>query len=196
MMEGGMQNFDMTKIQDMMKEMTTMAKAIRDTNRQFARTVEPLLPADKQAKFDMEIKRRSFPKVYKEGYPAKAIAEAMKFNDLDASQKETIALLKEGYERDVETANKAWAAAIEEREEKNGGTMGAMMAMYTGGGDGKDAVGDARKARRELDGRVKDKLMTLLNEEQKKRLPEDKPDPKDNRMGMDFFNVDPPEQDD
>jgi hypothetical protein len=192
MEDGGMPDFG--KIQDMMKELADMAKAQRDTNRTYAKSIGALLPPETQAKFELEIKKRSFPRVYREAYAAKAIGEAEKFNDLDADQKTAIADLKAGYARDVNAANKKWAAAIEDREEKNGGTLGAMMSGFMGGGNQDDEVGQARNARKEIDDRAKDKLLAVLKEDQKKRLPEDKPDPKD-KGGMDFFNFDPPEQD-
>jgi len=188
--------FDMTKIQDMLKEMANLSRDMRDTNRQYAKNIQALLPADKQAKFDMEIKKKSFPRVYRESYVQKALAESERFADLDASQKEAIAQLKAGYERDADSVNKKWAAAIEEREEKQGGSIGAMMAGFSGNADPNDPVGESRKARRDLDDRTKEKLLSLLSEDQKAKLPEDKPDPRD-RGGMDFgFSIDPPEEDD
>lgn len=194
-MEDGGMNFDMSSIQAMMKEMASMAKGMRDTNRQYAKSIQPLLPEDKQAKFDFEIKKKSFPRVYKESYATRAIAEAEKFNDLDAGQKEALGTLKSSYVRELDSANKAWAAAIEDREEKLGGTMGAMMAGFMPKDkDQKDEVGDARKARKELDQRTKERLLTVLKEDQQKRLPEDKPDPKE-KPGFDFMNFDPPEPD-
>ncbi len=194
-MEDGGMNFDFGKIQEMMKEMAAMAKSMRDTNRQYAKSIQALLPADKQAKFDYEIKKKSFPRVYKESYPTRAIAEAEKFNDLDGSQRDALVALKDGYLRELDAANKAWAAAIEDREEKLGGTMGAMMAGFMPGEkDKKDEVGDARKARKELDSKTKEKLLAILKEEQKSRLSEDKPDPKE-KPGFDFMPFEPAEPD-
>ncbi len=178
----------------MLKEMTTMSKAMRDTNRQYAKSIGALLTPEQQAKLDMEIKKKSFPRVYKESYPSRAIVEAMKFNDLDASQAGDLAALKASYERDLAEVNKKWAAAIEEREEKQGGKLGSMMAGFGGNKDSSDAVGESRKSRKELDTRAKDKLGTILKEDQKKRLPEDKPDAKEDMMGG-FFDMEPPEQD-
>jgi hypothetical protein len=55
--------------------------------------------------------------------------------------------------------------------------------------------GASRKDRRDLDDRTKEKLLSLLSEEQKAKLPEDKPDPRD-RGGMDFgFTIDPADED-
>lgn len=191
--DGGMPDF--SKIQDTLKEMAGMAKGMRDTNRQYAKAIQPLLPQDKQAKFDLEIKKKSFPRVYKESYPTMAIAAALKFTDLDADQKEAVGTLDSGYTRELDAANKTWSAAIEDKEEKLGGSMGVIMSGFMGGNkDQKDEVGDARKARKELDDRTKDKLFTILKENQKKRLPEDKPDPKD-KPGFDMFNFDPPDPD-
>lgn len=194
-----MENPDMGKMmeegQKAIKEMAEYCRRMRDTNKQFARSIQGVLPADKQAKFEFEFKKKCFPRVYRESYPAKAIAEAEKFNDLDADQKASIASLKSGYERDLDVANKAWASAIEAKEEEHGGSIGVMMSGWMGGGDGKDPVADARKARRELDTQTKERLHSILRKEQKERLPEDKAEPKDNGMMNWGFDIEPPEPD-
>jgi hypothetical protein len=190
MFEGG---FDMSKIQDMMKKMGELSKAMRDTNVTFARSISMVLPPEKQAQFDLEVRKKSYPRVYRESYTSKALAEAEKFNDLDSDQKASIAALKSDYARDLEAANKAWAAAITDKEDKNGGSLGMIMMM--GQGDSNDEVGRAHQVRKDLDTRVKDRLLGTLTESQKSRLPEDKVDPKDNNPMAGFMNFDPPEQD-
>jgi hypothetical protein len=186
--------FDMSKVQDMMKKMGELSKAQVDTNSAFAKSIAAVLPPDKQEKFETEVKKKSFPRVYRESYVSKAIAEAEKFADLDGEQKSAVSELKSGYARELDAANKTWAAAIRDREEKNGGSLGMMMMM--GQGDGKDEVGQARKARKDLDERTKEKLLATLKEDQKKRLPEDKPEAKDNNPMAGFMNIDPPEAED
>lgn len=187
--------FDMNRIQDMLKEMTDVSKRMRDVNRQHAKSIAALLPAEKQGAFDLEVKRKSYPRVYREVYVQRAMSQALGFADLTPDQKEAITSLRDGYAREAEGLNRTWASAIDEKEEKEGGAIGSMMSGFMGGGNEKDPVADARKARRELDTRTKDKLLALLKEDQKTRLPEDKPDPRENRM-MDFgFDLDPPDKD-
>jgi len=187
--------FDMNKIQEMLKEMTEVSTRMRDVNRQHAKAIMALLPEEKQNAFDLEVKRKSYPRVYREAYIQRAMTQAAGFEDLTSEQKEAIARLKDGYAREAEGLNRTWAAAIDEKQEKQGGAIGSMMSGFMGGGNEKDPVADARKSRRELDERMKERLLAFLTEDQKARLPEDKPDPRENRM-MDFgFDFDVPEQD-
>jgi hypothetical protein len=187
---------DPSKWTAVLKEMGDLAKKMKDVNRQYAKSMQAVLPAEKQAKFDLEVKRKSFPRVYREAYVEKAMSEADKFSDLTPEQKDSIASLRAGYVREAEGLNKDWASAIEAKEEKHGGSIGAMMSGMMGGGGGeKDEVKEARAARKELDDRTKERLLAVLKEDQKSRLPEDKPDRRDN--GMNFgFDIDPPEVDD
>jgi hypothetical protein len=194
-----MEDGDMTKMmagwQDTLKDMAEYGKKMRDVNRQYARTVQPLLPQDKQARFDLEFKKKSFPRVYRDGYAAKAIAAAEKFDDLDAAQAEAISGLKAAYERDLAVANRTWAAAVEAKEEKHGGAIGAMMTGMMGGNrDAKDEVSEARQARRDLDDKTGERLRSILREDQRNKLPADKPDPNE-KQGMDFGFFEMPEPD-
>ncbi|MFM9996094.1 MAG: hypothetical protein ACKVU4_09870 [Phycisphaerales bacterium] len=178
----------MKKVEEMMKEMARLSMAIRDVNRQYARTILPMLAGDTQDRFDQEVKRRSFPRVYKRSWVTKAVGSAGGFADLSGDQQTQLAELRAAYERELAAANDRWAAAITEKEEKSGGSMMAMMQSMMGGGDASqnDPVNEARKARKDLDGRYKDKLNALLSGEQQARLPEDKREPRDqmNPMGM------------
>lgn len=187
--------FDMSKMNEMMKkveammqEMARLSMAIRDVNRQYARTILPMLAGDDQSRFDQEVKRRNFPRVYKKSWVTRAAGSAGGFADLSTDQKAQLDELRSGYQRELAAANERWAAAITEKEEKSGGSMMAMMqSMMGGGGAGQnDPVNDARKARKDLDTRYKDKLNALLSAEQQTRLPEDKREPRDqmNPMGM------------
>jgi len=181
------EDFDMSKIQEMMakaKEMMTemlgYAKAMRDVNRQYARTITPLLPEETRPKFQAEIDRRAHPRIYRQSWVNKAIAAAEGFNDVTPEQKATLATIKADYQRDVPALNKRWAAAMEAQEEKTGGQMMEMMSMM-GPADGsaakvKEDTNKARGDRKDLDKRTKEKLLALLNEDQKGRLPEEQKD--------------------
>lgn len=165
--------------QKMMKEMGGYAKAMRDVNRQYARTIEPLLPEGVRAKFQDEFNRRAHPRIYREAWVTKAMTAALGFEDATDDQKKQIAELKSDYLRDAVSANKAWAVAQEAQEEITGGQMAEMMTMFGGAKDqkvekAKEDTNKARGDRKDLDKRVKEKLLATLKEEQKARLPEEK----------------------
>jgi len=167
----------MTKVKEMMKQMLEISKGMRDVNRQYARTIQPLLPEDLRPKFEAEFNRRAYPRVYRESYVTKALGAAAGFNDLSAEQKQQIGEMKAEYVREVDAANKRWASATDDREDKTGGQFMEMMDMWGGGGGNegvKDAANKAHDDRKDLDKRYKEKLLALLSEDQKGRLPEEK----------------------
>ncbi len=161
----------MTKWQGFMKDIQDKGRSVRDLHRDFARKMSPLLSDEARATFTSEINRRSFPKVYKPSYTSQALAAAAAFPDLEAAQKDSVNDLKARYEKDLTVKNEAWARAIEAQEEKAGGKLSVMMNSWGGGTEGKEAVSDARKARKELDDASLDKLKELLKEEQRNKLP-------------------------
>ncbi len=162
---------DFQKIQEMMKKFSDEAIQIRNINRDNARRVSALLPEETRAKFDKEVQRRSFPRVYRKSYVERALDSAEKFKDLDADQKTAIAEIKSGYTREAGPMNEKWAQAITEREDKEGSSY---LAMFNFGGQKQDdPVSLARKARKDLDGQYKDKLMAVLKEDQKRQLPKE-----------------------
>lgn len=179
-------NFDFQKIQEMMKKFSDEAILIRNINRDNARRVSALLPEDARTKFDKEVQRRSYPRVYRKSYFTRAVESAEKFKDLDAEQKTTLADLKAGYEREAGPINEKWATAITEREDKEGSSFLSMMNF---GAQPKDnPVTEARKARKELDGSYKEKLLAALKDDQKKQLPkEDALPPGANPQQMDMM---------
>jgi hypothetical protein len=67
--------------------------------------------------------------------------------------------------------NERWAKAIEDAEEKSGGTVGLMMQGMMGSGDGESPLGQARKARRDLDKSAEETLKGILKSEQFAKLP-------------------------
>jgi hypothetical protein len=179
--------FDMAKLETMMKGLYEIARDVREINRDYARKISQVLSEEQRVSFDGEFNRRSFPKVYRQPHVVKMMEAALAFKDLDASQKEAIASLKSGYERDAAPANHKWAKAVESREEAAGGAIMVMMKSMMGGGDLNKEVNEAREARKEMDDRVKDRLTALLNDDQKGRLPEATPDPMANNPMADFM---------
>ncbi len=166
---------DFMTMADAFVPMDDQAKKIRDLNRDAARKILPLLSDKDRAAVDLEIKRRSFPRIYKESNPERAMAAALKFDDATPDQKEAIKSLQESYKRDAETANDKWAAAQEEKEEKKGGKVKMMMNMWQEQG-GEDDAAKAKKVREELDAKTIDRLKAILKEDQRSKLPADKKD--------------------
>jgi Spy/CpxP family protein refolding chaperone len=170
---------DMSAQMKALDDLGGMAKDIRDLNRDYSRRISGVLSEDERAKFETEFNRRSWPRVYRESHTARQLAAAAGFSDLDASQKETVDSLKAQYTREAASLNNEWTRAIDNAEDKAGGTFKLMMAEWgaMGGEKSEDLVAannsvkEARKARSELDDRIRKRLQEVLNSEQKDRLP-------------------------
>lgn len=169
--DGKMNMFDMQAAQNILKEYAEVGKRMRDINREYARKLTAILPEDKRDAFDLDVKRRSFSRVYRESHPQKLFAAAEGFADLTPEQKTQLAAAKESYLRDLSSANDKWAKAVEEQEDEAGGTFGVMMSGFTGQGASSGAVGEARQSRVDLDKRTEEKITSVLTPEQKDRLP-------------------------
>jgi hypothetical protein len=170
--------FDMEDIQKRMKKVKEAGEVVRSVNQKYAKVLEPLVGEEAQSRFQAEVKRQSYPQVYRASRTSKALDAAMKFDDLDARQKESLAALKESYGRDVGTVNDRWAAALKDEENSDGGPMfigGAQIML--GDQDQSGPVPDARKARRELDKKTMDALEALLTPVQKDKLPKPEQSP-------------------
>jgi len=167
---------DAKLIEKTLEEFFTSGNRLRDLHRQFVRKASALLPPDKQAAFDREVKKASFPMVYKESATDKSLAAARTITDLSPEQKTELASITEGYTREVDAANTRWAAAIEDKQSK---LSGNFMAMMMGGGEeaSDDPLKLAREARKALDERTTARVGQLLKAEQKEKLPKIDPDP-------------------
>lgn len=161
-------DFDMEKMKARTAEEREHAVKIRDLNRQYERRLASLLGDESRAKLDEEFKKRSFRQIFKEPYPAKAIAAALKFDDLDANQKKALLAEQEAYNREVASLNDKWMQALDkaETEGKAGGPF-----MLPGMGSESEELVAARKARRDLDEKTSQRVKTALNEKQRDKLP-------------------------
>jgi hypothetical protein len=162
--------FDPQKIQDMLNGITEPSKKIRDANKDAFRKVAPLLADDKRKAFTDEFNRRSFPSVYRAQAASKLFDAALKLDDLEGPQKDSINELKAAYERDFADANEKLAAATETAENERGGMMGVMMGGFSGQPQD-PALKEARDARKQLDSETRDKVMAILTESQRAKLP-------------------------
>lgn len=157
---------DMQGMQALLEKGREAAIKVRDINRRYARQAQGLLPEDAKPAFDAAFRERSFPRVYRQSYAARALDLAKAFEDLTPEQRTGLDDLRQSHARDAAVANQKWAAAIEENERSQ--TIADMMGM----GGGNDGVRSARTARRDLDERALEKLRQLLTPEQVKRLPD------------------------
>jgi Spy/CpxP family protein refolding chaperone len=161
-----------------------VADRVREVNKRYAREVEALLPADKQASFNEGVQRESFPMIYRQSYSSRAVQAAMEFADLDENQKTALTALQESHTREIAALNKKIQTAWEDREKTikpsdmmRGGFGGGGFGGGRGGGGGMggfedDTIRDLRRERRELEDAGLEKLQALLTPEQVAKLPE------------------------
>ncbi len=172
---------DLSEIQKRSAETKEAGTKIKEVNQSYARKIETLLPEDSQAPFSKAVKRQSFPRVYKPSQVGKSLDAAMKFDDLDAGQKETLKSLRDSYEREVAPLNEAWASAIEESEKDPNNLSfgdGSMSISISTGPDNEKAetpLSKARKARREFDDQTRERLTSALTPAQREKLPKAAP---------------------
>ncbi|HYE61192.1 MAG TPA: hypothetical protein VD997_04280 [Phycisphaerales bacterium] len=175
----GRNMMDIGKIQEQLKALYEPGKAMRETNKEYTRKIGLVLDEKSRERFEAEVKARGFPRVYRQAHVIKQMEAAEKLEGLDKGKKDEIAALRASYLKEAASTNERWAKAIEERDDKAGGTFAAMMSNMTGGGGelNKD-VNEARQARKELDAKTKEKLESLLTEEQWSKLPAAPPEPR------------------
>lgn len=153
-----------------------LGQQIKEVNQRNARRIEGLIPEEKREAFLKAVREATFPRVYRQAAVTRRIDSAMGLADLDAGQKEAIQQLRESYQRESGPVNDRWASAIEESERSGeSGTMlipgGTMQVSF--GGNESGPLADARKARREVDDRAREKLDSILSKEQRERLPKE-----------------------
>lgn len=169
---------DPEKMQKVMAEARDLGTRIRDVNIRHQKRIEGLLPEDARDRFAAEFRRRCFPAVYRPSRATRELDAALKFDDLDASQRESISGLMESYQRDLRAANDVWASAIEEQEKSGQSSAfavgGARILTLTG--DEPEALKAARQNRRDLDKRTRDRLSGILSPAQRERLPKEQQD--------------------
>ncbi len=178
-MGDGMMDFEAQR--KAIKDVEAQGRLVRDINRDYTRRVLAVIPEDKKAEVELLINRRIHPRVYKETYAEKAMTAALAMKSLSDDQRSSLAAYQTTFLRDITTASDKWAKATEEKEEKAGGKISAMMDGFMGGmggpgGEKDTTLTDARKARKEVEDRALDRLKSVLSEEQYTALPEKKSD--------------------
>jgi Spy/CpxP family protein refolding chaperone len=164
---------DAEAMRAMMAKARESGEKIREVNRAYARRIEALLPESARPGFSGEVRRRSFPQVYRTPHTLRLYEAAARFDDLAPAQRQQIEEDRRSYERELAVVNERWADAVLESEKD--GQSGAVSAdgqlMRFRFGDDPGPLQEARKARRELDERFRDRLLNRLSQDQKDRLP-------------------------
>lgn len=147
--------------------------AVKAVNDRYARVLASKLPEDVRPEFEAAYHTESFPQVYRTSSVETALEAAQGFDDLTADQRRAIADLLVAHQRDVQAANAKWADAIEHSESEDEGALafGAGMMIRMGMDDSEGPVGEARAARRDIDQKTREKLLNLLSDDQRERLP-------------------------
>jgi hypothetical protein len=170
----GPMSFDLEAFQKNAQEAREAGEKVRDVNQRYARAIEGMLPETSKGEFAIQVKRSSFPMVYRQTRTERAFDAALKFEDLEAKQRESIAALHESFKQEIGSLNDKWAAAVVE-EEKSGqgaiGVGGAVLMLRMGDDEAKSPTDVAKKARRDADKKAMESLESLLSDSQKERLP-------------------------
>lgn len=171
MKDGGAMAFqDPNAMSDMMKPAVEIAKQLRNANREHARKLGEFMSPELREKFEVEVNAKNYPRIYREPHLLKQMREASTM-DLAPEQRERIDAARAAYLRDAAPINEKWAKAVDEQEEKMGGTIGVMMQSWRSNDQGGDnPLAEARKARRELDKATEDKIKAILTSDQFAKL--------------------------
>ncbi len=163
-----------------MNELREQSVKVRDVNRSYARQIQNLLPPDEASKFDVALKKASFPQVYGPGHAVRSIDAALAFDDLTPEQRAALNEIKETYLREARLLNDKWAEAIDADESDpnaanismlGGQTMRIVTRETDGSGEKENPLDKATSARRDLDNRTLDRAKALLNPAQQARMP-------------------------
>ena len=160
-----MQNMDTKQLDPLLNKARDAGNRVREVNRKYSRQIAALLPEDKRAAFEAEIKKQSYPMVYRPSAADRQMDAALGFGDLTADQKEQIQALKTSFGHDLGSVNDQLAKAQDDHEM----TLKVDDLMNFGRQDGPEA--DLRKKKRDLTTTTEDKLKKILTPEQIGRLP-------------------------
>ncbi len=168
----------MERFQASMKASRELGVKVRDANAQYARRIGAMLPDDARGAFEEELRKRSFPMVYRPSRAARDMEAALALEDLTTDQRERLRGAQERYRREAATANDRWASAIRETEAtgEDGAIATPIGMMRVSGGDEPAVLAEARKARREADERATAALRSILTPGQQERLPKGNPE--------------------
>lgn len=155
----------MTEMQEAMTDMRDLGTQGKAINARYARQIMQLLPVENQAKWDLEVKRRTWPTVYRQSKAERQIEAAEKLDDLTPVQQENLASIRETYQREAAPMNDRWAKAIDAQQAEGG-------QMWWGWGGDDSEADKVKKEREDLDNRFVERVRSVLTAEQVKRLPD------------------------
>ncbi len=149
-------------------------RAVRDVNNRYARQIASALPGEAGARFDQAYLAASFPRVLKDPFVVQALDAAAGFEDLTPEQKAQVESIRESWRRESDVVNARWIDAIKSGEETQGvdATLPAAQLERLAAARGETSpISEAQKARRDLEGRLMDRLKGVLSDAQRDRLP-------------------------
>lgn len=172
------QNGNMDAMQKMIEEGRKLSIAVRDVNRRYARQVQDLVPEDKKAFIESEVKRQSFGRIYAETRAERLVKAAQGMKDLTDDQRSSVESLAGSFGRDMNSLNDQLAKAQEKMEM----TFSAenMAQMWRGGGDG-GPLEELYTKRRQLGSKTEDDLRKILTPAQQEQLPKAEEDDRGGR---------------
>lgn len=165
-MGGGEENPDLEKLVTRGRE---AGMRVRDVNRKYARQIEGVLPDDKKSAFAADVKRESFPMIYRPMYGTRVLDAADKMEGLTDTQKTSLASIRDTYSRDLGALQSQMEKAMED-EQANFSL--ATMRQRGFGGMMNGPMADLDRQRRELDNTTFEKVKGILTPEQAEKLPE------------------------
>ncbi|MFI4916508.1 MAG: hypothetical protein ACIAS6_08400 [Phycisphaerales bacterium JB060] len=155
----------MTKMQEAMTEMRELGTQGKAINARYARQIMQVLPAENRARWDIEVKRQTWPTVYRQSKAERQLEAAASLEDLSAEQQESLEAIRQSYQREASPINDRWAKAIDDQQ-----TSGE--AAWWGWGQDSSEIDEAEQARSELDDRFVERVRGMLTPEQIERMPE------------------------
>ncbi|NRA58927.1 MAG: hypothetical protein HRU13_12505, partial [Phycisphaerales bacterium] len=137
----------------------------KSINARYARQIMQLLPTERQSYWDREVKRRTWPTVYRDSSVERQMDAAEKLDSLSTEQRENLATIRDSYQREATPMNERWAKAIDEVQASEDGNW------WGWGGEDTEAD-EIEKEREELDERFVERVRALLTAEQLEDMPD------------------------
>jgi Spy/CpxP family protein refolding chaperone len=161
-----MREGDMEGAQRLMNEGRQASQRIRDLNLRAARELAGVLPEDQRAAFELEVKKATYPRVYRVRPLERQLEAAAGLQGLNETQVGEIKQLKERFGRDLGTVREKMESATLELE--NNATIEAFMDREW---DERGAMSDLQSQRGTLERTVEDQLKKILGPELMEQLP-------------------------
>ncbi len=155
----------MEKMQEVMSDMRDLGTQGKNINARYARQIMQMLPAEQQSDWDREVKRRTWPTVYRDSSAERQMDAAEKLDSLSSEQRENLAAIRDSYQREATPMNERWAKAIDEQQADQEGN-------WWGWGNDDSEVDEIESEREELDDRFVERIRALLTAEQLEDMPD------------------------